>query len=154
MRSRSICLYLLLSFIILLIPKRSFSETNNGNNRTSNKQLTIDNKQNGDMFLKQLVRDPFEPYVGKKGGIPTQSLPVVTKFAPQQPFNSTVPTPLPLNEYKLSAVVYDPVRPLVIINDSILYNGDHIKGSKVIAISPGEVVLEKGGQRYTLKIEE
>jgi len=53
---------------------------------------------------------------------------------------------------RLTAIVWDEVQPMAVINDEVLTLGEEINGFKVISIDKEKVVLEKDGEVRELEI--
>ena len=99
-------------------------------------------------YLKDWGRDPFIPYEEPK------KISEVTKAQQQLKTRAVKGDSFPYEDYNLSAVIYDPQKPVAIINNSILYKGDYIKGAKIISIKPGQVILQKNKQNYTINVDK
>lgn len=51
-------------------------------------------------------------------------------------------------------VVGGPGKPLALINDRVVQEGDHIQGARLVRIDPDTVQLEENGRIRTLKLED
>ena len=80
-------------------------------------------------------RDPFSPLVSKTGLI-------------------LIPQEINFVNLKLHGIIYSEGKSLAVINGEVLRKGDKIGEYTILSISEEEVVLEKEGEQFTLKLEE
>lgn len=52
----------------------------------------------------------------------------------------------------LEGILYDPVRPIALVNGEAKAVGDVVNGMKILEIHPDSVVLEKGGQKTKMRL--
>lgn len=57
-------------------------------------------------------------------------------------------------DYTLSGIIYNPARPLAIINNTLLGEGDILDGTYVVAIEPDNVLLQQGTHQFVMEFEE
>ncbi len=89
------------------------------------------------IYPSELERDPFEPLINKEGII---NLKLVRG----------------VGDLKLSGIIYAQEKKdrLVIINNTLLKEGDYIGKYRVEEISPQRVILIKDDKKIILKMEE
>ncbi len=80
-------------------------------------------------------RDPFSPLVSKTGLI-------------------LIPQDIDFVNLKLDGIIYSKGESLAIINGEVLKKGGKIGEYNILSISEKEVVLDKEGKQFTLKLEE
>ena len=80
-------------------------------------------------------RDPLDPLVSKSGLI-------------------LIPQELDFTGLSLKGIIYSEKGAIAIINDEVLKEGDSIGEYTVIKIEEKSVVLKKGNEGFTLKLEE
>jgi putative nucleotidyltransferase with HDIG domain len=59
----------------------------------------------------------------------------------------------PLAGLRLQAVMFNGTKSSMVINGRNLRVGDEIGGARIVDVSPDQVILEKAGQKHTLKME-
>ena len=59
----------------------------------------------------------------------------------------------PLAGLRLQAVMFNGTKSSMVINGRNLRVGDEIEGARIVDVSPDQVILEKAGQKHTLKME-
>ena len=57
----------------------------------------------------------------------------------------------PAVELRLTAISEREGRPVAVVNDRVVGEGDHVDGARVLRIAPTEVDVEVGGARRTLR---
>jgi len=67
---------------------------------------------------------------------------------------SEKPLPFEWPKFELNGILWDPEKPLAVINNSVVKEGDIVEGVKIKKIKPGYVVLEKEGIEQTLTLTE
>lgn len=80
-------------------------------------------------------RDPLSPLISKSGLI-------------------LIPRELDFTGLSLKGIIYSEEEAVAIINDEVLKEGDSIGEYTVIKIEEKNVVLKKGNEGFTLKLEE
>lgn len=81
---------------------------------------------------------------------PRPSVPPATQTAVTAP-RATVPSPLPAPALVLQAITVQDGRPVALISDRLLREGDEIDGVRIVRIGEAEVEIEVGGQRSVLR---
>ena len=70
---------------------------------------------------------------------------------PAAPVAAPVAAVAPAPELRLTAISERAGRPIAVVNDRIVGEGDHVDGARVLRIAPTEVDVEVGGARRTLR---
>ena len=66
---------------------------------------------------------------------------------------ASVGTADPLQGLRLQAVMFNGAKSSMVINGRTLRVGDEIDGAKIVDVQPNEVIVEKEGQKHTLRME-
>lgn len=80
-------------------------------------------------------RDPLYPLISRSGQI-------------------LIPKEATISDFILQGVIFSEGGSRVVINNEILKEGNNIRGYTVLQIGKKEVILEKGGKKFTLKLGE
>jgi hypothetical protein len=71
--------------------------------------------------------------------------------APAAPPVAQAAAPAAATELRLTAISERGGRPVAVVNDRVVGEGDHVDGARVLRIAPTEVDVEVGGARRTLR---
>ncbi|HEX7860457.1 MAG TPA: HDOD domain-containing protein [Verrucomicrobiae bacterium] len=80
-----------------------------------------------------------------------------SEAAVQKDASEETPAPVAVNDavkhLKLQAVMFNGQRSSLVINGFSLHVGDEIDGVKIIEVQPNEVIVEREGAKYTLRLQ-
>ncbi len=93
------------------------------------------------MMVKRLI--PVERYA-KKGNFPTWGK---NPFSPKE----APAVPRSFSDLVLNGIAWGPKNPSALINDQVVFVGDKIEGSKVVAINRNNVILNNGEKDFKLE---
>jgi hypothetical protein len=87
--------------------------------------------------------------VARPAGVPSAA-PPTTQVAAPEPREAPSPAPTP-EALRLQAITEQDGRPVAVLNERIVHEGDEFDGIRVIRIGAGEVEVDVRGRRHILK---
>lgn len=124
---KKIILFFGFFFLFLIFTFSTFSQS------TSEQPLVADLLVKYSFGIEE--RDPFSPLVSKSGLI-------------------LIPREIDITDLVFRGIIYSQEEPIAIINDQVLKKGDSIGKYTILEIKEKEVLLKKGNEGFTLKLEE